>query len=216
MNQKDLKEIHELLLENVREENEKENKEMSDSLFNATSKRNLISVAREALKPKNSKQINIKNDIATYKINKSFNRRSNKITHRNENFKNSILSDKQYLNLMMNDLKYISSSIKKKQNKFNPIYSNNYDVISKMKNKNKDNSRKIKKVKMMNIRIIDNMKKKNYNTVNLLTQIIGDKDSNDIDKYGSENTENNSYFDNLFYDNNEKKYYVKENTNNYY
>ena len=116
----------------------------------------------------------------------------------------------------MNDLKFISSSIKKKQNKFNPIYTNNYDIISKMKNKNKENSRKTKKVKMMNLRIIDNMKKKNYNTVNLLTQIIGDKDSNDIDKYGSENTENNSYFDNLFYDNNEKKYYVKENTKNYY
>ena len=136
MKQKDLKEIHELLLENVREENEKQSKELSNSQTNLNSKKDLISAAREALKPKIFRKI--KNNNILVKINRSYDKKvSKKFLYKNELLKKSLFSDKQYLNFLLSDLKLISNSIKSRQNKFNPIYSNNNNSIIKINKNNK-------------------------------------------------------------------------------
>ena len=213
MEQKDLREIHKLLLENVREENEKERKEISNSSFNINSKNNLISVAKEALKPKGLKPEKIKNNITSQKINKSVGKKTSKMTSMNDNFRSNIFSNKQYLNFMINDLKIISSSITKKQNKYYSSYSKDSRLLPNMKKRNKYIFYEGKGV--TNLRK-NNMKKANYNTINLLNQIIGDND-NENDKYDNNTTtENNNYFNNLCYDNNEERIYIKEKDNNNY
>ena len=212
MEQKDLKEIHKLLLENVREENEKERKEISNSTFNINSKNNLISVAKEALKPKGLKQEKINNNIASLKINKSIGKKTSKMNKMNDNLKNNIFSNKQYLNFMMNDLKIISASITKKQNKFYSSFSRDNKLFPNTKKGNKYFIYERRKVGDLNM---NNIRKGNYNTVNLLNQIIGDND-NENDKNDNNITENNNYFNNLCYDNNEERIYIKEKPNNNY
>ena len=218
MKQKDLKEIHELLLENVREENEKQSKELSNSQTNLNSKKDLISAAREALKPKIFRKI--KNNNILVKINRSYDKKvSKKFLYKNELLKKSLFSDKQYLNFLLSDLKLISNSIKSRQNKFNPIYSNNNNSIKKINKNNKYYSfghTKNNNVKMMNLQINNSLRKKKYNMVNLLTQIVGDKELTENNKYENDITEDNSYFYNLCYDNNEQKVYVKDNNGDNY
>ena len=213
MEQKDLREIHKLLLENVREENEKERKEISNSSFNINSKNNLISVAKEALKPKVLKQVKIKNNSTSQKINKSIGKKTSKITSMNDNFKNNIFSNKQYLNFMINDLKIISSSITKQQNKYYSSYTKDNRLLPNIQKRNKYFIYEGKKG--INLKR-NNMKKGNYNTINLLNQIIGDNDNdNEIEKYDNNTTtENNNYFNNLCYDNNEERIYIKEKDSN--
>lgn len=60
----------------------------------------------------------------------------------------------------------------------------------------------------MNKNIFNNIKLKNCNMVNLLDQVIGETNDN----YKSENniTENSNYFNNLYYDKEEKKLVVRE------
>ena len=192
MSQKDLKKIHELLMENVREENEKNNKEFSNSIFNKSSNENLITAAKEALKPKNLKQQKIKNNDVPIKIkiNRSIGKNFSKLPQKEKTKKYNILSDKQYLNLMLNDLKQISKSLKRKQNSFNKYNSH---LVSKNNNS-----------KVINLKMKYNIKNKNYNMVNLLTQIIGDQTYNE-----NNITENNNYFNNLHFDNEEQKLYVE-------
>ena len=218
MKQKDLKEIHELLLENVREENEKQSKELSNSQTNLNSKKDLISAAREALKPKIFRKI--KNNNILVKINRSYDKKvSKKYIDKNDLLKKSLFSDKQYLNFLLSDLKLISNSIKSRQNKFNPIYSNNNNSIKKINKNNKYYSfghTKNNNVKMMNLQINNSLRKKKYNMVNLLTQIVGDKELTENNKYENDITEDNSYFYNLCYDNNEQKVYVKDNNGEKY
>ena len=218
MKQKDLKEIHELLLENVREENEKQSKELSNSQTNLNSKKDLISAAREALKPKIFRKI--KNNNILVKINRSYDKKvSKKFLYKNDLLKKSLFSDKQYLNFLLSDLKLISNSIKSRQNKFNPIYSNNNNSIKKINKNNKYYSfghTKNNNVKMMNLQINNSLRKKKYNMVNLLTQIVGDKELTENNKYENDITEDNSYFYNLCYDNNEQKVYVKDNNGEKY
>ena len=218
MKHKDLKEIHELLLENVREENEKKSKELSNSQNNLNSKKDLISAAREALKPKIFRKI--KNNNIPVKINRSYDKKeSKKFTYKNDLLKKSLFSDKQYLNILLSDLKIISNSIKSRQNKFNPIYSNNNNSITKINKNNKYYSfghTKNNNMKMMNLQINNSSRKKKYNMVNLLTQIVGDKELTENNKYENDITEDNSYFYNLCYDNNEQKVYVKDNNRDNY
>ena len=218
MKQKDLKEIHELLLENVREENEKQSKDLSNSQTNLNSKKDLISAAREALKPKIFRKI--KNNNIPVKINRSYDKKeSKKFIYKNDLLKKSLFSDKQYLNFLLSDLKLISNSIKSRQNKFNPIYSNNNNSIKKINKNNKYYSfghTKNNNVKMMNLQINNSLRKKKYNMVNLLTQIVGDKELTENNKYENDITEDNSYFYNLCYDNNEQKVYVKDNNGEKY
>ena len=222
--QKDLKQIHELLMENVKEENEKERKEFSNSLFDINTKNNLIAIAKEALKPKLLKQYKIKNNnITPMKVCRASLKKTSKISKKIENIKTSnILSDKKYLNLMLNDLKNISSSIQRRQNRFNPSYSNNNSFLSNNKNINKlkYNSYGITKsrnTKKMNLKLNNKIQIQKYNKVNLLTQIIGENNSDENSKYENNNiTESNSYFNNLCYDNIENKIYIKETANNYY
>jgi hypothetical protein len=218
MKQKDLKEIHELLLENVREENEKQSKDLSNSQTNLNSKKDLISAAREALKPKIFRKI--KNNNIPVKINRTYDKKeSKKFIYKNDLLKKSLFSDKQYLNFLLSDLKLISNSMKSRQNKFNPKYSNNNNSITKKNKNNKYYSfvhTKNNNVKMMNLQINNSLRKKKYNMVNLLTQIVGDKELTENNKYENDITEDNSYFYNLCYDNNEQKVYVKDNNGDNY
>jgi hypothetical protein len=218
MKQKDLKEIHELLLENVREENEKQSKDLSNSHTNLNSKKDLISAAREALKPKIFRKI--KNNNIPVKINRSYDKKeSKKFIYKNDLLKKSLFSNKQYLNFLLSDLKLISNSMKSRQNKFNPKYSNNNNSITKKNKNNKYYSfghTKNNNVKMMNLQINNSLRKKKYNMVNLLTQIVGDKELTENNKYENDITEDNSYFYNLCYDNNEQKVYVKDNNGDNY
>ena len=131
---KDLKEIHELLMENVREENEKQNKEFLNSIFNRNAKKNLITAARESLKPKYIKHNKIKINNAPVKINRSVGKNYIKLNHNEKMKKVNILSDQQYLSFMLSDLKHISSSIKKRQNQFNPSNYTENSNLSKEKN----------------------------------------------------------------------------------
>ena len=216
MSKKDLKEIHELLLQNVREQNEKESKEISKSLFNMNSKKNLISIAKETLKPKNIKHYKIGSESSLNKAYKLNDKKKYQISPKNDNIqKNIIYSDKQYLCFMLNELKLISSSIKKKQKLYNPSYSNNNTFLRDIEKSNKlrkYNSYEATKNNLVNLNmnknIFNNIKLKNCNMVNLLDQVIGETNDN----YKSENniTENSNYFNNLYYDKEEKKLVVRE------
>ena len=170
--------FHRLFIESVNEENEKMN-EKADSIFQLTSKNNLIAIAKENLKSKNNLKLKVKNPQTNSKVKlpkikiKSIKKKEKK----NENVKNDFkFSEQEYLNFMLNDLKYISSSIKKKQNKYNPIYTNNSIYLKnrlsqdgKIKDKRKLNDFK-------RIKGTHNLKKHNYNDINLLNQIIGSKE----------------------------------------
>ncbi len=199
----EIKNFHKLLIENVNEENEKRNEE--DSVFQSSSKNNLISIAKENLKSKNNLKLKIKNIQTSIKVKlpkiklKSIKKKEKK----NENVKNDFkFSDKEYLNFMLHDLKYISSSIKKKQNRYNPINDNNNNLFFKnrlsqdTKNRNKRKLNDIKKIKGTN-----NLKTHNYNDINLLDQIIG---SQEEEKPGYENkitfTDDNLNLDDLYFD----------------
>ena len=173
----EIKNFHKLLIESVNEENEKRNEE--DSIFQSTSKNNLISIAKENLKSKNNLKLKIKNiqTSTKVKLHKIKLRPIKKKEKKNENVKNDFkFSDKEYLNFMLHDLKYISSSIKKKQNKYNPIYDNNNNnnlylknrLSLDTKNRNRRKLNDLKKIKGTN-----NLKTHNYNDINLLDQIIG-------------------------------------------
>ena len=101
---------------------------------------------------------------------------------------------------MMNDLKVISSSIKRKQNKFNPIYSHNNSILQNLKKENKNNKynscgvTKKNNNRIFNLKMnSNNAKMQNYNIINLLSQVTGDKEYNDDCKYENNITENNPY-----------------------
>ena len=166
--------FHRILLESVNEENGKKN-EKTESIFHSTSKNNLISIAKENLKSKNiiklkGKSIQTNSNVKLPKIKlKSIKKKENQ----NENIKNDIkFTDKEYLNFMLHDLKYISLSIKKKQNKYNQNYSNNLYFKNRLSHDAKlKNRRKINDIKKM--RGPNNLKTHNYNDINLLYQIIG-------------------------------------------
>ena len=194
--------FHRILLESVNEENGKKN-EKTESIFHSTSKNNLISIAKENLKSKNiiklkGKSIQTNSNVKLPKIKlKSIKKKENQ----NENIKNSIkFTDKEYLNFMLHDLKYISLSIKKKQNKYNQNYSNNLYFKNRLSHDAKlKNRRKINDIKKM--RGPNNLKTHNYNDINLLYQIIGYQEE---EKPNYENkitiTEDNLNLNDLYFD----------------
>ena len=194
--------FHRILLESVNEENGKKN-EKTESIFHSTSKNNLISIAKENLKSKNiiklkGKSIQTNSNVKLPKIKlKSIKKKENQ----NENIKNDIkFTDKEYLDFMLHDLKYISLSIKKKQNKYNQNYSNNLDFKNRLSHDAKlKNRRKINDIKKM--RGPNNLKTHNYNDINLLYQIIGYQEE---EKPNYENkitiTEDNLNLNDLYFD----------------
>ena len=194
--------VHRILLESVNEENGKKN-EKTESIFHSTSKNNLISIAKENLKSKNiiklkGKSIQTNSNVKLPKIKlKSIKKKENQ----NENIKNDIkFTDKEYLNFMLHDLKYISLSIKKKQNKYNQNYSNNLYFKNRLSHDAKlKNRRKINDIKKM--RGPNNLKTHNYNDINLLYQIIGYQEE---EKPNYENkitiTEDNLNLNDLYFD----------------
>ena len=194
--------FHRILLESVNEENGKKN-EKTESIFHSTSKNNLISIAKENLKSKNiiklkGKSIQTNSNIKLPKIKlKSIKKKENQ----NENIKNDIkFTDKEYLDFMLHDLKYISLSIKKKQNKYNQNYSNNLYFKNRLSHDAKlKNRRKINDIKKM--RGPNNLKTHNYNDINLLYQIIGYQEE---EKPNYENkitiTEDNLNLNDLYFD----------------
>ena len=210
--------FHRLLIESVNEENEKMN-EKTDSIFQLTSKNNLIAIAKENLKSKNNLKSKIKNPQTNSKVKlpkikiKSIKKKEKK----NENVKNDFkFSEQEYLNFMLHDLKYISSSIKKKQNKYNPIYTNNSIYLKnrlsqdgKIKDKRKLNDFK-------RIKGTHNLKKHNYNDINLLNQIIG---SQEEEKPNYENkitaTEDNLSLNDFYFDKFTNQILQKNIMNNY-
>ena len=194
--------FHRILLESVNEENGKKN-EKTESIFHSTSKNNLISIAKENLKSKNiiklkGKSIQTNSNVKLPKIKlKSIKKKENQ----NDNIKNDIkFTDKEYLNFMLHDLKYISLSIKKKQNKYNQNYSNNLYFKNRLSHDAKlKNRRKINDIKKM--RGPNNLKTHNYNDINLLYQIIGYQEE---EKPNYENkitiTEDNLNLNDLYFD----------------
>ena len=194
--------FHRILLESVNEENGKKN-EKTESIFHSTSKNNLISIAKENLKSKNiiklkGKSIQTNSNVKLPKIKlKSIKKKENQ----NENIKNNIkFTDKEYLNFMLHDLKYISLSIKKKQNKYNQNYSDNLYFKNRLSHDAKlKNRRKINDIKKM--RGPNNLKTHNYNDINLLYQIIGYQEE---EKPNYENkitiTEDNLNLNDLYFD----------------
>ena len=194
--------FHRLFIESVNEENEKMN-EKADSIFQLTSKNNLIAIAKENLKSKNNLKLKVKNPQMNSKVKlPKIKIKSKKKEKKNENVKNDFkFSEQEYLNFMLNDLKYISSSIKKKQNKYNPIYTNNSIY---MKNRLSQDG-KIKDKRKLNdfkrIKGSHNLKKHNYNDINLLDQIIGSKE---VEKPSYENkitaTEDNLSLNDFYFD----------------
>ena len=194
--------FHRILLESVNEENGKKN-EKTESIFHSTSKNNLISIAKENLKSKNiiklkGKNVQTNSNVKLPKIKlKSIKKKENQ----NENIKNDIkFTDKEYLNFMLHDLKYISLSIKKKQNKYNQNYSNNLYFKNRLSHDAKlKNRRKINDIKKM--RGPNNLKTHNYNDINLLYQIIGYQEE---EKPNYENkitiTEDNLNLNDLYFD----------------
>ena len=194
--------FHRILLESVNEENGKKN-EKTESIFHSTSKNNLISIAKENLKSKNiiklkGKSIQTNSNVKLPKIKlKSIKKKENQ----NENIKNDIkFTDKEYLDFMLHDLKYISLSIKKKQNKYNQNYSNNLYFKNRLSHDAKlKNRRKINDIKKM--RGPNNLKTHNYNDINLLYQIIGYQEK---EKPNYENkitiTEDNLNLNDLYFD----------------
>jgi hypothetical protein len=216
MSKKTVKEIHELFLQNIREENEKERKEIPSFEFNLNLKKKFISVGKETLKPHKMKIYNLKTNhtIDKTKINKTFDK---KTKNKNKSclkhiIKNNIFSDKEYLSYMLNDLKLIFSSIKRKQSNFNASnynYNNNNNrtMMSNFKTiKNENKFRQYNTYRgsrnsntLFNNINSNNIRTYNYKPVNLLKQIIGDK-------YFVEN-----YCYNLTQNNEEKKHSFKEN-----
>ena len=194
--------FHRILLESVNEENGKKN-EKTESIFHSTSKNNLISIAKENLKSKNiiklkGKSIQTNSNVKLPKIKlKSIKKKENQ----NDNIKNDIkFTDKEYLDFMLHDLKYISLSIKKKQNKYNQNYSNNLYFKNRLSHDAKlKNRRKINDIKKM--RGPNNLKTHNYNDINLLYQIIGYQEE---EKPNYENkitiTEDNLNLNDLYFD----------------
>ena len=194
--------FHRILLESVNEENGKKN-EKTESIFHSTSKNNLISIAKENLKSKNiiklkGKSIQTNSNVKLPKIKlKSIKKKENQ----NENIKNDVkFTDKEYLDFMLHDLKYISLSIKKKQNKYNQNYSNNLYFKNRLSHDAKlKNRRKINDIKKM--RGPNNLKTHNYNDINLLYQIIGYQEE---EKPNYENkitiTEDNLNLNDLYFD----------------
>ena len=106
--------------------------------------------------------------------------------------------------------------MKRRQNKLNPINLNNDYLISRMKKRNKYNSYGVTKRKNFKIINLKTNFPKKPAMINLLSQIIGDNNSNGNDKYEDNTTENNNYFNNLCYDNIKKTYFVKEKVNKFY
>ena len=185
MSKKNVKEIHDLFLQNIREENEKESKEIPSFEFNLNLKKKFISVGKETLKPNKMKIYNLKTNhtIDKGKTKKTLDKKTksrNKTSLKND-IKHNIFSDKEYLTYMLNDLKLIFSSIKRKQSKFNAPNYNNRTMMSNFKNLNNEN-----KFRQYNtyrgtrnsntlFNNSNNMQTYNYKPVNLLKQIIGNK-----------------------------------------
>ena len=212
---------HQLFIENVNEENQKKN-DISDSIFQLNSKKNLISVAKETLKSRNNKfnKIKLKNPVVKTEQNeispkKKFKSTKKKNKEKEDVKSNLIFSDKDYLNFMLNDLKLISSSLEKQQKRFNPTYPDNSfrinnKFISYNKNNKKRNNRKVYNYKKEN-----NLRKQNYTNINLLNQIIGIPDEyepNFVNKAAV--TEDNIDFNNLFFENTTNEIIYEENMNN--
>ena len=206
--------IQKLFLQNVKEEIEKEKNEPNSVL---NTKRNLISIAKETLKPKNLKYNNIddyNNDYKPVKIKKINQKRKNKISPKHEIIRrNILLSDKDYLSFLLSDLKTISSRNKN----ISPTYSNNISFLSKQKGSKyseyNSNDETKNNINIYNPNINQYNEKNNCNMVDLLNQIVGDKYSKNNYKYEANITENNNYFDNLCYDKEENKFVVRENMN---
>ena len=201
----DLTKMHKLFIENVIEENQKN--QISDSIFQLNSKNNLISIAKETLKNRNNKFNKVKQnnpvlltkqpEISTKIKIKPIKK---KIKEKEDNKNHIIFSDKEYLNFMLNDLKSISSSIEKKQRKYNPTFSNNLSKRNNYYFYSNDNKKRNNR-KLFNYKKMNNSKIHNYNNINLLQQIIGEQDEDEV-KYETKVTltEDNTQFDNLYFD----------------
>ena len=189
MSKKTVKEIHDLFLQNIREENEKKSKEIPSFEFNLNLKKKFISVGKETLKPHKMKIYNLKTNhtIDKGKTNKTFDKKtkSKNKTSLKHDIKYNIFSDKEYLSYMLNDLKLIFSSIKRRQSNFNAsAYNNKRNNINMMSNfkilKNENKFRQYNTYRgTRNTNTLfdnsNNMRTFNYKPVNLLEQIIGDK-----------------------------------------
>ena len=210
---------HQLFIESVKEENQKKD-DISDSIFQLNSKKNLISIAKETLKSRNNKfnKINLKNPVVKTEQNeitpkKKFKSTKKKIKEKEDFKDNIIFSDKDYLNFMLNDLKLISSSIEKQQKRFNPTYPDNSFKINNnfiSYNNKKRNTRKIYNNKKAN-----NLRTHNYKSINLLNQIIGIHDENEsyfANKAAT--TEDNIDFNNLYFENATNEIIYEEKMNN--
>lgn len=163
----DIQEGQELLQRNVQIENEKRSNERENTTFDINSRRNLISVAKETLKPK--KIINKKNICNSSSPTKKYKTRI--IQNQKKQIKrNKMSTDKQYLNYMLHEFKNISSIMINKQKKLNPSLNS----INNYSNSNKNLSRNYYYKNLFtnnNIRL-----KKNCKEINLLTQICGEKE----------------------------------------
>ena len=210
---------HQLFIESVKEENQKKD-DISDSIFQLNSKKNLISIAKETLKSRNNKfnKINLKNPVVKTEQNeitpkKKFKSTKKKIKEKEDFKDNIIFSDKDYLNFMLNDLKLISSSIEKQQKRFNPTYPDNSFKINNnfiSYNNKKRNTRKIYNNKKAN-----NLRTHNYKSINLLNQIIGIQDKNESDFANKAvTTEDNIDFNNLYFENTTNEIIYEEKMNN--
>ena len=215
----DLTKMHKLFIENVIEENQKN--QISDSIFQLNSKNNLISIAKETLKNRNNKFNKVKQnnpvlltkqpEISTKSKIKPIKK---KIKEKEDNKNHVIFSDKEYLNFMLNDLKSISSSIEKNQRKYNPTFSNNLSKRNNYYFYSNDNKKRNKR-KLFNYKQMNNSKMHNYNNINLLQQIIGEQDEDEV-KYENKVTltEDNTQFDNLYFDKYANEIFYKDNINN--
>ena len=215
----DLTKMHKLFIENVIEENQKN--QISDSIFQLNSKNNLISIAKETLKNRNNKfnKIKLKNPVLLTKqpeISTKIKIKpiKKKIKEKEDNKNHIIFSDKEYLNFMLNDLKSISSSIERKQKKFNPTFSNNLSKRNNYYFYSNDNKKRNKR-KLFNYKQMNNSKMHNHNNINLLQQIIGEQDEDEV-KYETKVTltEENTQFDNLYFDKYANEIFYKDNINN--
>lgn len=169
MSEKELElDVHEgqnLLQKNVQIENEKQSSENENASFDIKSKRNLIHVAKETLKPKKHINKYLNNPLSPNKkcdINKILNQK--KLMN-----KNYLSSDKQYLNFVLNEYKSISTTMISQQKKLNP--SLNIIINNNISNKYLNRNSKLKNLYTDNIGI-----KKNCKEINLLDQICGSKD----------------------------------------
>ena len=210
---------HQLFIESVKEENQKKD-DISDSIFQLNSKKNLISIAKETLKSRNNKfnKINLKNPVVKTEQNEitpknKFKSTKKKIKEKEDFKDNIIFSDKDYLNFMLNDLKLISSSIEKQQKRFNPTYPDNSFKINNnfiSYNNKKRNTRKIYNNKKAN-----NLRTHNYKSINLLNQIIGIHDENESNFANkAATTEDNIDFNNLYFENTTNEIIYEEKMNN--